>query len=200
MSAIQAARELGVSFHRHDAAEARALSKTVEEIYKRSYVEAIASGHLFDSVEAFMERFASYSSRSDLDLVIAHYADEPIGQIWGWPLNKASRSWEGLEPEPDPDFTREDGRRTFVLSEIMVVRNWTGKGVAHALHDTLLSARPERRATLFVEPDNVAARRAYEHWGWVKIGQQRPSWEDAPIFDVMILDLSILGLCTYRPD
>jgi GNAT superfamily N-acetyltransferase len=190
VNAITAALKFDVSFRRCTAAQARELSKTVEYVYTSAYVEAIASGHSFDSVEAFMARFESYSSRDDLDLVIAYYGGEAIGQIWGWPLLRGSRSWDGLKPEPDAEFTREDGHRTFVLSEIMVKQNWTGKGVAHALHDTLLAARQERRATLFVEPDNIVARRAYEHWGWIKIGEQRPHWEDAPSFDVMVIDLS----------
>lgn len=190
MNAIRAAQQLDVSFRRYNAEQARQLSKTVEDVYKSSYVEAIMSGHSFDSVEAFMARFESYSSRDDLDLVMAFHGGKAIGQTWGWPLLRNSRSWDGLKPEPDAEFTREDGRRTFVLSEIMVKQNWTGKGVAHALHDTLLTARHERRAKLFVEPDNIVARRSYEHWGWIKIGEQRPHWEDAPSFDVMVIELS----------
>jgi hypothetical protein len=57
------------------------------------------------------------------------------------------------------------------------------------LHDTLLSARRERRATLLVRPDNPA-RQAYERWRWTKVAQLRPGLDDAPLFDVMILDLS----------
>ena len=189
MNGIQAAQRLGVSFRRYDAAEHRHLSKTVEEIYRASYVEAIESGHSFDSVEAFMARFNSYSCLPDLDLVIAYSDEGPIGQTWGWP-RKDSGWWNGVTPKPEAHFTEEDGRRTFALSEIMVVRGWTGRGIAHALYDTLLLARRERRATLLVEPDNIIARRAYEHWGWSKVGQLRPSWEDAPSFDVMVIDLS----------
>lgn len=65
--------------------------------------------------------------------------------------------------EPEPDFTRETGRRTFGISEIMVPQEWTGKGVAHALHAHLLSARPESRASLLVEPENTKAYRIYLH-------------------------------------
>ncbi|MBV9312465.1 MAG: GNAT family N-acetyltransferase [Pseudonocardia sp.] len=189
MSAISAAQQLGVSLRRCGAAEARQLFKTVETVYRGSYVEAIASGNLFNSVEAFMTRFESYSARPGLDLVIAYHDNEPIGQTWGWPLPKNSRWWDGLKTKPEANFTDEDAQRTFALSEIMVTQEWTGKGVAHALHDALLSARRERRATLLVRPTNPA-RRAYEHWGWNKAGQLQPDWEDAPVFDVMIKELS----------
>jgi GNAT superfamily N-acetyltransferase len=154
-----------------------------------SYVDAIASGDPFDSIDVFMHRFDSYASQSNFDLVIAYHGDEAIGQTWGWPLAEHSRWWDGLIPEPEPDFIHENGRRTFVLSEIMVSQEWTGKGVAHALHDRLLSVRPEVRASLLVEPENTRAYRAYLHWGWRKIGQLRPGWNDAPTFDVLLLTL-----------
>jgi GNAT superfamily N-acetyltransferase len=190
MNATHAAQQLGVTFKRYDATEARQLSKTIEALYKESYVEAIARGRPCDTVEAFMERFKNHCARPDLDLVIAYHDGAPVGQTWGWPLPENTREWDGLKPEPDPEFIREDGRRTFALAEIMVIQSWKGRGVGHALHDTLLSARPEPRATLFVEPDNIVAHRAYERWGWIKVGQLQPTYEDAPIFDVMVIDLS----------
>jgi GNAT superfamily N-acetyltransferase len=192
MNAIEAAQKLGVSFRRCNADEARQLSRTVEIIYKYSYGDIISSGNPFDSVEGFMARFDSYTSSPEFALVIAFHGDDPIGQSWGWPLRENSRWWNGLRSDRDADFTREDGRRTFALSEIMVVQNWTGKGVAHALHDALLAGRREQRATLLVEPDNLVARRAYEHWGWAKVGQLKPDWEGAPVFDAMTLDLATL--------
>lgn len=178
-----------VTFCRYNAAEARRLRDTVETIYVHSYVEAIASGDPFDSIDTFMHRFDSYAAQPEFDLVVAYQGDAAIGQTWGWPLTARSRWWEGFLSEPEPDFTREDGRRTFALSEIMVSQEWTGKGVAHALHDRLLSARTESRATLLVEPENTRAYRAYVHWGWRKVTQLRPSWDNAPLFDVLILTL-----------
>lgn len=179
----------GVSFRRYGAAAARQLRDTVEEIYVRSYVDAIASADPFDSVDAFMHRFDSYTSQSDFDLVIAYQGSEAIGQTWGWPLTERSRWWDGLLSEPAPDFIRENGRRTFALSEIMVSQEWAGKGVAHALHDHLLSVRTESRATLLAEPENARAYRAYLHWGWRKVAQLRPNWDNSPTFDVLILSL-----------
>jgi ribosomal protein S18 acetylase RimI-like enzyme len=178
-----------ITFCRYNAAEARRLRDTVEAVYARSYVEAIASGDPFDSIEAFMHRFDSYASQSSFDLVVAYRGDEAIGQAWGWPLTERSRWWEGLLSEPEPGFTHEDGRRTFALSEIMVSQQSTGKGVAHTLHDRLLSVRPESRASLLVEPENTRAYRTYLHWGWRKVAQLRPGWDDAPTFDVLILTL-----------
>lgn len=197
MSALQ-----GVAFRRYDAAAARKIRPVIERIYVDSYVEAITSGHPFDSPDAFMRRFDSYASRPDYDLVVAWRDDEPVGQAWGWPLDERAREgwWAGLTTDPGEDFTREDGRRTFALSEIMVRQKYTGQGTAHALHDELLSKRPEQRATLLVEPDNERAYRAYLRWGWRKVAQLRPGWETAPLFDVLILDLPILSVQASRTD
>ena len=183
-----------VTFRCYNAVSARRIRAVVEAVYVGSYVEAIASGDPFDSVEAFMHRFDSYTSGSSFDLVVAYHGDDAIGQTWGWPLDERAMTtgwWDGLLDEPEPDFTWEDVRQTFALSEIMVFQDWTGKDIAHALHDQLLLSREEQRATLLVEPDNVHAHRAYLHWGWHKVAQLRPGWEHAPLFDVLILPLPL---------
>jgi GNAT superfamily N-acetyltransferase len=82
------------------------------------------------------------------------------------PLTPGTFWWEGLDAEPEPGFASEDGHRTFALSEIMVRQEMTGRGIAHALHDELLGARHEKRATLLAEPENTPAYRAYTSWGW----------------------------------
>lgn len=124
-------------------------------------------------------------------MVIAFDQGEPVGQTWGWPLGPNAAWWTGLTEEPEPGFAEEDGARTFALSEIMVRQGWTGRGVAHALHDALLSTRQERRATLLVEADNQTAYRAYESWGWRRVSQLRPAWDDAPTFDVLVRPLPV---------
>ena len=183
-----------VRFQRYRAEAARAIRAQVEEVYRSSYARAIASGDPFDSVDAFMLRFDTYTSSPTFDLVVAYDGPQAVGQTWGWPLGPAATTtgwWSGLLAEPDAGFSAEDGKRTFALSEIMVKVEYAGQGIAHVLHDELLSHREERRATLLVEPDNTTARRAYLHWGWTQVGQLRPRWEHAPLFDVLILPLPI---------
>lgn len=34
-----------------------------------------------------------------------------------------------------------------------------------------------------------SAYRAYLRWGWRKVARLRPGWDDAPMFDVLILTL-----------
>ncbi|GLZ09696.1 hypothetical protein Acsp03_71620 [Actinomadura sp. NBRC 104412] len=180
-------------FQRFNAAQARAIREVVEAVYIDAYAKAIASGDEFDAVEQFMRRFDAYTgSGRGFDMVVAYTAgQEPIGQTWGWPLGPDTAWWGGLEEEPEPGFTQETGARTFALSEIMVRQAWTGQGVAHRLHDELLKTRPETRATLLVEGGNEQAYRAYRAWGWQKAGRLRPRWENAPLYDVLIIPLPI---------
>jgi hypothetical protein len=100
---------------------------------------------------------------------------------------------EGLTAELEPGFTDEDGTRTFGLSEIVVRHAWTGRGIAHRLHDELLTGRYESRASLTVDPHNDVAYRAYLRWGWREVAKLRPGWPDAPLFDVLVLPLPLAG-------
>ena len=184
----------GLTLRHLDARTARDMRDDVARIYSASYVEAIASGDPFDSIDTFMHRFDIYAQSPTFDMIIAYFDDSPVGQTWGWPLQEnAAKSgwWSGLLESPEPGFTVEDGRRTFALSEIMVDQRRHGGGIAHVMHDELLRHRTEARATLLVEPHNVHARRAYQHWGWRPVAQLRPHWENAPLFDVMVIPLPI---------
>ncbi|WP_433724206.1 GNAT family N-acetyltransferase [Nocardia sp. CA-129566] len=168
------------------------------DIYCRSYVDAIASGDPFDSPDEFMHRFDSYTSparASVFAMVIAYLDGKPAGQTWGWTLSPKAAWWKNFQPDntiTDRDvFTDEDGARTFALSEIMVCAEHTGHGLARALHDKLLNSRCEQRSTLLVEPNNDRAYRAYRNWGWIRVGITKPSWPDAPTFDVLIRELPL---------
>jgi GNAT superfamily N-acetyltransferase len=178
-----------VEFLRYNAHTAAASHAEVEDLYRRSYVERIAQGDEFGRPEAFLRRFDAYVTNPTFDMIVAVCDGRWIGQAWGWPLTETSRWWHGLTTDEAADFTRENGRRTFALSEIMVDRDHAGRGVAHLLHDHLLAERPEERATLLVNPANTSARRAYDRWGWIQIGTLRPSWPGAAELDVMIRPL-----------
>lgn len=180
-------------FHHHSAASAREHRETVESIYRRSYKTAIDSGDPFESPESFMHRFDAYTDpdrAAGFDLVIVTLDDIAIGQTWGWPLPPGTAWWTGLELDDAAlnhgAFTRETGKRTFALSEIMVDQTHTGHGIAHALHDEILGERLEERATLLVDPENPRAYSAYRNWGWSRVGTLTPTWDGAPTFDVLI--------------
>lgn len=180
-----------VRFERFSAHEALRLRDVVRDVYLASYGDAIASGNVFNDVSAFMRRFDSYASNHTIDLIVAYVGDDAVGQTWGWPLMQGTTWWTGLVSEPEPGFAVEDGRRTFALSEIMVVEGHTGRGVARALHDELLTKRHERRAVLLVRPSNKRAYARYLRWGWRTAAQLTPKWDGAPTFDVLVRRLPL---------
>ncbi|MEV5833473.1 GNAT family N-acetyltransferase [Nocardia sp. NPDC052112] len=185
-----------LKFHHLSAEQARERRTEIEDIFRDSYVHAIEAGEKFESPEAFMHRFDAYTDPgrpAGFELVIAELDGLACGQTWGWPLHENTAWWGGFELEKGnaADFTAENGSRTFGLSEIMVRSELTGRGIARALHDELLGNRPEQRATLLVRPDNTRAYTTYRKWGWSRVGTLKPSWPDAPTFDVLIRDLPL---------
>lgn len=182
-----------LTFQRYTAIEARRIRGTVEQVYRRSYVDAIATDQPFSAPTEFMHRFLAYTAPGNgFEMVVARVDGEAVGQAWGWPLTAESKWWNNLHLDEGSreDFTAEDGARTFALSEIMVRADFTGRGIARALHDQLLDSRNEQRATLLVDPDNTRAYDTYLRWGWHRVGTLRPSWPDAPQFDVLIRELN----------
>ncbi len=112
-------------------------------IHRDAYATRIEPGDSFESHQAFMERFDAYTDGGGFDLVLAYLGDQPAGQAWGWPLTSSTRWWDGLSAEPESGFTRDDGTRTFALSELMVRQGIHRRHIARALHDKLLSGRAE---------------------------------------------------------
>lgn len=178
-----------LSFASYGPAEAEKILDTViVPIYVASHQDVIDQP--FYTADRFAERFPGYAKVPGFRIVIARSGGAPVGQAFVCTLPVQTRWWNGLTtPVPD-GFTTETGSRTFAFNELMVVPEWQGKGVAHALHDALLGGREEKRATLLVREDNESAQRAYARWGWHKVGKARP-FPDSPHFDVMIVDLPL---------
>jgi hypothetical protein len=189
---------LALIFRHCDAGAAQDARDLVEKIYRGSYSDDQQQDP-FSAGGRWMQRFDAYTAERGFSLVMAFTPDgEPAAQAWGWPLYANTTWWDGLEAEPDAGFSREDGTRTFAVSEIMVCRAFIGRGTAHALHDELLRGRAEERGTLLVRPSNAFAYRAYTSWGWRQVARLRPGWPDAPLFDVLILSLPYAKALTPR--
>lgn len=172
-----------------DAAGALRISiDVIVPVYEASHAEALNDP--FHSTQRFLDRLDAYTQRDGFELVVAYANDnEPVGLAFGFALPETTRWWRGLvTPVPD-GFTDEDGRRTFAVNEIMVCPEWQRRGVARSVHAELLSGRPEQRATLLVEPDNVPAQAAYASWGWRKIAELKP-FPDSPLYHALILPLA----------
>lgn len=175
-----------VTYEHHDAATARTLIGALIDVYLDIHAD---DDPAFYNADRFRRQIDGHMTASGWELVTARSDRRLIGFAYGFALPPESRWWKGLLTEVPDGFTEETGRRTFAFSELMVCEAWRGKGIAHRLHDELLSLRSESRATLLVRPENDAANAAYYRWGWQKVAQLQPGWEHAPRYDVLILPL-----------
>lgn len=175
-----------LSLESFDAAQAEPLLDQLISVYVEIYAEpedAFHGGH------RYRQQITSHMTAPGWKLVTATNGTDLTGYAYGFYLSSTSRWWTGLRtPMPD-GFTDEDGHRTFAISEIMVRAPWRRQGIARALHDELLNGVDRERATLLAEPANDPAQAAYAGWGWKKVAELRPHWENAPLYDVLILDL-----------
>lgn len=154
------------------------------DLYAEIYADRLAED--FHSVERFGERLGWNAEVPGFAVVVCHLGETPVGYAYGCTLQRGTSWWAGLRtPVPDGAIA-EDGRRTFALSELMVVDKARGTGAAKAIHDHLLDGRPEPRATLLVERSHPKVRALYEGWGYAWFGEVMP-FGDSPLYDALVL-------------
>lgn len=176
----------GLDLRHHTVAEAAQLVDELVAVYRQVY----ADGGEFHSEDRYRRQLAAHMTRDGWSLVTATANGELVGYIYGFSLPTGTGWWAGIEQPVPSGFADETGRRTFAVSELLVLPRWRRQGVARALHDQLLDRRTEDRATLLVDPENSAARRAYDSWGWRHVTYLTPSWDDAPRFMVLVRKLA----------
>lgn len=121
--------------------------------------------------------------------ILARTADgDPAGFTYGLPLSSSTSWWDGfLDATPAAEFTREDGRRTFVLKELAVLADQRRHGIGRELHQHLLHGITADRATLTVRPEAPAAA-WYERLGYTLVGHTQP-WDSAPMYRTLLKPL-----------
>lgn len=149
------------------SAEAAGLLDELCEVYADAYGVELDG----EKISAFRTRATTALDRPRYGLLTAQEGEQIVGFVFGYTLPSGTYWWDGLAPAPSEAFTSEDGTRTFALAEIEVRRAWQGKGVGRALHDAMLAAREEERATLATGPQADAARAIYERWSWQAVGK-----------------------------
>ncbi len=155
------------------------------DVYREIYAD---KDQAFHDVDRFAERADMYALLDGWCAVLGRTGGSGggvTGYAFGAPLPAGSAWWNSAADPLPEDFTREDGRRTFAVFEVMVRRPWRGTGEAHRLHERLLHGRPEQRATLLVDASHPAVRRRYEQWGYRALGNQQP-FADAPVYTMML--------------
>lgn len=163
-------------------------------IHAEVYAEPLFGGHPFFHKDAFEARYTMGVRQPGFEILVARRDGVDLGYVYGYALQPEVGWWDQVQwadgvREGAPDgYTEEDGTRTVVIPEIMVLAPYRRAGIARRLHDEFLSRRTEHRAGLRVLPDNVPARTAYLAWGWRVLGLVRPVPE-APLYECMLKDL-----------
>ncbi|MFD3922862.1 GNAT family N-acetyltransferase [Streptomyces sp. NPDC058595] len=178
----------GLSIRHYTGADAAVLRPLLLDVYAEVYAAELDSP--FTRVERFAEGLDSWSARPGWSCVTGVSGDgQIVGYAYGAPLPPGSRWWGGLLTDVPKETVTENGTRTYALSELMVRTPWRKTGAARQLHDALLSARAEDRATLLVDQGHPRVTALYESWGWTVLGDLRPRLPDAPLFHAMLKPL-----------
>jgi ribosomal protein S18 acetylase RimI-like enzyme len=142
-----------------------------------------------DDAALFPGRFRVQRRQPGFALAEARSGGYLIGYAAGMPLRPSTSWWRDLTaPLPD-DVTAERPGRTFALTDLLVRASWRRQGIGQTLHDLILSARREERATLTVRPAAAPAQNAFQAWGWRKVARTRDAGPGSPVSDVLVTEL-----------
>jgi ribosomal protein S18 acetylase RimI-like enzyme len=179
--------ESEMTFQLLDGARAAAHADELQALHAEVY-SAPPYRRTVDAAE-FADRFRVQRRQPGFVLAEARHGGYLVGYAIGMPLRPSTSWWADLTtPLPD-DVTAERPGRTFAVADLLVRAAWRRQGVGRALHDLVLSNRPEERATLTVLPTATAAQHAFRSWGWHKVARTRNSHPGAPVADVLITAL-----------
>ncbi|MFD4483151.1 GNAT family N-acetyltransferase [Streptomyces sp. NPDC058471] len=180
----------GIDIRHYDHRDAAELRSLLLEVYAEVYAKA-AESDPFATVDRFAQSLDGWSQRPGWSCTVGYdHEGQAVGYAYGAPLLQDARWWGGLLTEVPADLVAETGTRTYALSELMVREPWRKTGTARRLHDALLAARTEDRATLLVDQSHPKVHALYESWGWQTLGDLRPRIPDAPLFHAMLLPLT----------
>src|SRR5579863_10038346 len=139
-----------MTFQLLDGAQAAEHTGELHEIYAEVYA---GPPYLHDDDAAqFAHRFLVQRRQPGFALAEARSGGYLVGYATGMPLRPATSWWRELTTALPEDVTAEHPGRTFALTELLVRASWRRQGIGRALHDLVLSSRPEERATLTVLP------------------------------------------------
>jgi ribosomal protein S18 acetylase RimI-like enzyme len=114
-----------------------------------------------EMVDKFADWLRDESKLPGFDLVEARYGRDTVGFAYGF-TKPAGIWWERTDRPAPPEVVDVD---LFAVMEWAVLPAYRGAGMGRRLMDELLFDRPERYATLLVNPA-AEARGIYLRWGW----------------------------------
>jgi GNAT superfamily N-acetyltransferase len=139
--------------------------------------------------EQLARRFAVQRRQPGFVLAEARHGDYLVGYASGMPLRPSTSWWHNLTAPLPEQLTAEHPGRTFAVADLLVRASWRRQGIGAALHDLILTGRPEERATLTVLPAAIPAQRAFRAWGWHKVARTRDPGPGSPVYDVLLTAL-----------
>lgn len=175
-----------IELRRFSADAIEGVRNTLIDVYEDVYAQLDDPFHSVERFEDRLRRFHLVSPR--WQCVVGTIDGNAVGFAYGFALAADNTWWDGLQSPVEPEAIRENGERTFAVSELMVTLPWRKRGVARAIHEELLAGRSETRATLLVDQEHPRVRALYESWGYRWFGKNQP-FPDSPGFDSMIRPL-----------
>jgi GNAT superfamily N-acetyltransferase len=165
-----------------DGAAARRIFDEMTKLYLDVYAEPpYNSGPLFRQ-EAFTARTNRQIGYDDFVISWATSArGDLVGFSFGFPFD-VDRWWSGDASPPPAEILRS---KKFAVIELVVHRDWRGRGIGRRLLSSLLDGRRENYAILTAD-SNAPARQIYMQWGWEQIGAAKHTAE-ASAMDQLVL-------------
>lgn len=154
------------------------VSDAVSQIYREVYAEPLFLKFPRKFREDFSVRFRESAQQPGFEVILAISEIGYVGFIYGYTLTDPADWWRTVRLLKREDNARArkdfalwgDSISTVVIPQLLVRKGWRGVGIGRRLHDTFLVRRTEDLAALRVLPSNVAAKSAYQAWGWTTYG------------------------------
>ncbi|MCZ7413680.1 MULTISPECIES: GNAT family N-acetyltransferase [unclassified Streptomyces] len=162
----------GLRLEHHTGAAVAADPHSWARVYEEVYAHAIDLSDHCDPPIA--ERLTRHAGRPGFALVAARADDEIAGYLYGYTLPTDSLWWEGLTPEPSPEFTREHPGRTVGLCELLVAPRWRRGHIGISLVAAFLAERTEERAAALIADGNDVVLDRYADHGFHRVGTLEP--------------------------
>jgi GNAT superfamily N-acetyltransferase len=173
----------GLEYRLLDGAEATKAEDDVLGLVGEVYPDAVSSG---EGQAAYARQFRVWRRQPGFALAAAWHGGYLVGCAAGMPLRPSTSWWRELTAPLPAAVTAEHPGRTFALTELAVRAAWRRQGIGRDLHDLILDGRREERAAATVAPGATAAQRAFQAWGWRKVGRTRGEGQETPVRDVLI--------------
>jgi GNAT superfamily N-acetyltransferase len=173
----------GYTLARYDGSDLLARLGEFTSLYLEVYAEPPYDSGPVWSADAFLDRTRRQTAAQGFSCVAAYdAAGDLIGYSFGLPF--AAKQWWANTTATPPELIDSP---KFAVIELIVQAHWRGRGIGRRLLDALLSQRSEPYATLTAIA-TAPARTLYDHLGWTKVADIRPS-DQRPPFDVLALRL-----------